>query len=115
MTTSGMEADYDAHSEYQRRVVEGGDKLIRELVAALDLPAAGASGAGTYSAPTRGANPTPARPPGRGGGRGRAADLPVLAVHNDVLTSDFTQLFRTAACSCRASGGPTRWCRPGSG
>ena len=38
-TTSGMEADYDAHSEYQRRVVEGGDKLIRELVAALDLPA----------------------------------------------------------------------------
>ena len=29
MTTSGMEADYDAHSEYQRRVVEGGDKLIR--------------------------------------------------------------------------------------
>ena len=25
--------------------------------------------------------------------RGRAADLPVLAVHNDVLTSDFTQLF----------------------
>jgi hypothetical protein len=24
-TTSGMEADYDAHSEYQRRVVEGGD------------------------------------------------------------------------------------------
>lgn len=38
-TTSGMSADYDAHSEYQRRVVEGGDKLIRELVAALDLPA----------------------------------------------------------------------------
>ena len=25
--------------------------------------------------------------------RGRAVDLPVLAVHNDVLTSDFTQLF----------------------
>jgi hypothetical protein len=43
MTTSGMEADYDAHSEYQRRVVEGGDKLIRELVAAPDLSAAGAT------------------------------------------------------------------------
>ena len=54
MTTSGMEADYDAHSEYQRRVVEGGDKLIRELVPALDLPAAAATLAVTDSPMGRG-------------------------------------------------------------
>ena len=93
MTTSGMEADYDAHSEYQRRVVEGGDKLIRELVAALDLPAAGATLAVTDYGAGTGANSIHAMRTAIEAVRGRAADLPVLAVHNDVLTSDFTQLF----------------------
>jgi hypothetical protein len=39
--TGGMKAAgyYDAHSEYQRRVVESGDAVIRSLVAGLDLQA----------------------------------------------------------------------------
>jgi hypothetical protein len=44
-STEGMKAGgyYDAHSEYQRRVNDGGDELLRAAVAALELrgPAAG--------------------------------------------------------------------------
>lgn len=88
-----MEADYDAHSEYQRRVVEGGDKLIRELVGALDLPASGATLAVTDYGAGTGATSVHAMRTAIAAVRARVADLPVLAVHNDVLTSDFTQLF----------------------
>ena len=43
-TTGGMEGDYDAHSEYQRRVVEGGEAALDAIVAELDLGALAAGG-----------------------------------------------------------------------
>jgi hypothetical protein len=88
-----MESDYDAHSEYQRRVVVGGDRLIRELVSALDDPSAAETvtiadyGAGT------GATSVHAMRAAVEAVRARSAAVPILAVHNDVVTSDFTQLF----------------------
>ena len=41
--TEGMKAAgyYDAHSEYQRRVVEGGDAIIRSIVEGIDLDSVG--------------------------------------------------------------------------
>jgi salicylate 1-O-methyltransferase len=93
-TTSGMESDYDAHSEYQRRVVEGGDRLIRELVGELTLPQEGALAVADYGAGT-GATSVHAMRTAIGAVRARSADVPVQAIHNDVLTSDFTQLFHT--------------------
>jgi hypothetical protein len=89
-----MESDYDAHSEYQRRVVEGGDRLIRDLVGGLDLPAPGGTVAiADYGAGT-GATSVQAMRTAVQAVRARAAGTPVLAVHNDVVTNDFSQLFR---------------------
>jgi hypothetical protein len=108
-TTSGMKAGYDAHSEYQRRVIEGGDPLIRSAVAGLDLPPEGEAvtlvdyGAGT------GATSVHAMGTAVAALRDRDANRPVLAVHNDVLTNDFTQLFRNVAAPggyLDAAGGP---------
>jgi salicylate 1-O-methyltransferase len=92
-TTSGMEADYDVHSEYQRRVVVGGDRLIRDLVSALEDPsAAEAVAIADYGAGT-GATSVHAMRVAIEAVRRRAPAVPVLAVHNDLVTSDFTQLF----------------------
>ncbi len=98
-TTEGMKASgyYDVHSEYQRRVVEGGDALIRSIVAALDaqsLPSTFAVvdyGAGT------GATSVHAVGTAIEALRERRPGLPVAAIHNDLPTSDFSQLFRDIA------------------
>jgi cyclopropane-fatty-acyl-phospholipid synthase len=88
---------YDLHSEYQRRVIEAGDQLIRESIEALELGSAAPAltivdyGAGT------GATSVHAVRTAVEGLRRRDPELPVLAVHNDVLTSDFSQLFRNVA------------------
>jgi S-adenosylmethionine-dependent carboxyl methyltransferase len=96
-STAGMKGGgyYDVHSEYQRRVLEGGDALIERAVAG--TPAGEATfaiadyGAGTGAtsvhAMTTAIEAVRARDPGR----------PVLAIHNDQITSDFTQLFRNVA------------------
>ena len=36
--TEGMRDDYDAHSEYQRRVVDAGASLVEECVGAWRCP-----------------------------------------------------------------------------
>jgi cyclopropane-fatty-acyl-phospholipid synthase len=98
-TTEGMGAKgyYDAHSEYQRIVVEGGDETIRSAVAGLTLPEnATAATIADYGAGT-GATSVHAMGTAIAALRERSPGLPLLAVHNDVVTNDFTQLFRNVA------------------
>ena len=95
-STEGMGAAgyYDAHSEYQRRVIEVGEEWTEAMMTALDLDAVGPAltvvdyGAGT------GATSVHALKGAIAAVRKRDAELPVLAIHNDIPTSDFSQLFR---------------------
>jgi SAM dependent carboxyl methyltransferase len=109
--THGMKGGgyYDAHSEFQRRIVEGGAVAIRSVVAGLDLATQRRSltvvdyGAGT------GATSVAAMGSVVDAVRERASDLAILAVHNDQLTNDFTQLFAAVAGDggyLGRSGGP---------
>jgi hypothetical protein len=98
-STRGMKAGgfYDLHSEYQRRVIEAGDELIRRAIEALDLGGvAPALTIADYGAGT-GATSVHAMRTAVDAVRQRKPELPVMAVHNDVLTSDFSQLFRNVA------------------
>jgi hypothetical protein len=93
-----MEGDYDAHSEYQRRVVEGGVTALRELVGQLDLERLAVDGSLAvvdYGAGT-GATSVRAMRTAIEALDGRGLAVPVAAIHNDVATSDFSHLFRTA-------------------
>ncbi len=93
--TEGMKGGgyYDAHSEYQRRVVESGDAAIRELVAAAELDrAGGAFTVADYGAGT-GATSADAVRTALAALRERDPELPAAAIHNDLITSDFTTLF----------------------
>jgi hypothetical protein len=100
-TTAGMKAEgfYDAHSEYQRRVIEGGDQLIRETVADLSLNSGeGAvtvvdygSGTGATSAHAMGTALTALR--------GREPKRALEAIHNDIPGNDFTGLFENLAAA----------------
>ena len=98
-TTGGMERDYDAHSEYQRRVVEGGEAALDALVGELDLQALAAGGRDLaivdYGAGT-GATSVRAMGSAIAAIDRRLDPVPLAAIHNDVPTSDFSQLFRTA-------------------
>ena len=109
--TEGMKAAgyYDAHSEYQRRVVEGGDAIIRSIVEGIDLDSVGDAftvpdyGAGTGATSVHSVRTAIAAL------RERGRDLPVLAIHNDVITNDFTRLFGNVAGKesyLELSGGP---------
>ena len=85
---------YDAHSEYQRRVIEGGDELIGSAVGAIDLERLrGAFAVVDYGAGT-GATSVHAVGTAVTALRARDSELPVLAIHNDVATTDFTELLR---------------------
>jgi hypothetical protein len=97
-STEGMGAAgyYDAHSEYQRRVIEAGEGWIASLLAAVDLDSAGALTIADYGAGT-GATSVHAMKSAIAAVRQRDLELPILAVHNDVPTSDFSQLFRNIA------------------
>lgn len=95
-STEGMKASgyYDAHSEYQRRVIESGASLTRSMMEAVDLDAVrGTLTLADYGAGT-GATSVHAVGTAIGLLRRRARKLPILVVHNDVPTSDFSQLFR---------------------
>jgi hypothetical protein len=93
-TTSGMKAGgfYDAHSEYQRRVVEAGAAALERVVASLELdgddePLAIVDyGAGT------GANSARAMGAAIRSIRSRSSEAPIVAIHNDLPTSDFGAL-----------------------
>ncbi|MGA8372450.1 MAG: hypothetical protein WB765_20135, partial [Acidimicrobiales bacterium] len=98
-TTTGMKGGgfYDAHSEYQRRVIQAGEAEIRNAVASLALD--GIRGAVTiadYGAGT-GSTSVLAMHTAIRAVREREAALPIIAVHNDLPTSDFSSLFELAA------------------
>jgi hypothetical protein len=93
-TTSGMKRGgyYDAHSEYQRRVVEAGAAAIREIVKELDLEAVkGSLAIADYGAGT-GATSVQTMRTAIEAVRARSRELPVVAIHNDLPTSDFGAL-----------------------
>jgi hypothetical protein len=91
------EGYYDAHSEYQRRVVESGDAAIRELVGAADLDRArGAFTVADYGAGT-GATSADAVRVALQALRERDPDRPAAAIHNDVITNDFNAVFAAVA------------------
>jgi hypothetical protein len=108
--TEGMRDDYDAHSEYQRRVVEAGSSLVAECVGRLALPEPPDAlviadlGAGT------GRNSLAALGEAVAAARARRADLPVVCVHADLPTNDWNALFSSLASSpesyLRAAGPP---------
>lgn len=93
-TTSGMKRGgyYDAHSEYQRRVVEAGAGAIKAIVDELDLDAVeGSLAIADYGAGT-GATSVQTMRMAVEAVRARSRELPVVAVHNDLPTSDFGAL-----------------------
>ena len=108
--TEGMRDDYDAHSEYQRRVVDAGASLVEECVGRLVLPAPPGAlviadlGAGT------GGNSMAALGRAVTAARGRRPDLPVVCVHADLPTNDWNTLFADLTASpdsyLRAPGPP---------
>jgi len=89
----GRAGYYDAHSEYQRSVAETGAALIDRCVAATPLPGEGESyvvadygcstGANSIKMVSRAISAVRARKPG----------IAAAALHNDVPTNDFNQLF----------------------
>jgi hypothetical protein len=87
---------YDVHSEYQRRVVAGGEELVRSLVAQMELSSEGTFAIADYGAGT-GTSSVEAIKVALASVRERAPELPVAAIHNDLATSDFGQLFRDVA------------------
>jgi hypothetical protein len=99
---------YDAHSEYQRRVVEAGAAAIERAVGGLDLEAIdGALTIVDYGAGT-GANSVRAMRTAIEAIRSRSSEVPIAAIHNDLPTSDFGAL-RLAADEDgydRIAGGP---------
>src|SRR5262245_11620126 len=98
-TTAGMKAGgyYDAHSEYQRRVIEGGNELIEETVAGLGLESPdGAVTVVDYGAGT-GATSAGAMETALSAIRGRDPTRALEAIHNDVPGNDFTGLFENVA------------------
>lgn len=97
--TEGMKAGgyYDAHSEYQRRVVEGGDVAIRSIIESLDPADVGATFAVADYGSGTGATSVHSVGTAIAALRERGVEVPVLALHNDVLTNDFTALFGNVA------------------
>jgi hypothetical protein len=93
-TTSGTKSGgfYDAHSEYQRRVVQAGAAALERVVASLELDQEGEPlaivdyGAGT------GANSARAMGAAIRSIRSRWSETPIVAIHNDLPTSDFGAL-----------------------
>jgi hypothetical protein len=97
--TGGMKGAgyYDAHSEYQRRVIETGDPLLRELAGRLEPQGPEAEltvadyGAGT------GATSVHAVGIVLDAVRERAPEARFTVIHNDVIGNAFDSLFETVA------------------
>jgi SAM dependent carboxyl methyltransferase len=98
-TTEGMKGGgyYDDHSEYQRSVAATGESFLDECVAAIPMPPPdravvivdyGASTGGNSLASVRAAIQAV---------RARNSEQPVTAVHNDLPTNDWNQLFANLA------------------
>lgn len=107
--TEGMKGAgfYDTHSEYQRRIVAEGTATIVKMVDALDLPTVTSAciiadyGCGTGATSVQSVGAAVRRL------RERNRQLPLHAIHADLLTNDFNQVFRNVAESYAGEpGGP---------
>jgi hypothetical protein len=88
---------YDDHSEYQRKVAESGSALITECVAAVPpLPPGPTFVIVDYGSST-GANSLASVCTAVAAVRQREATRPVAAVHNDLPTNDWNELFSNLA------------------
>ncbi len=98
--TPGMKGDgfYDAHSEFQRRIVEDAAQAIRTMVRALPL-AEESDDVCTVVDYGCGTGATTAQSMGTAlrALRERAPKIGLQASHADQVTNDFNQVFRTAA------------------
>jgi cyclopropane-fatty-acyl-phospholipid synthase len=90
--TQGMAGDYDQHSEYQRAVADTGTARITGSVAAIAVPPDEPFVVADYGAST-GANSMAAMRTAIEAVRARNADQPVVALHNDLPSNDWNQLF----------------------
>jgi hypothetical protein len=95
-STEGMKGGgyYDLHSEYQRRIIEGGDELIADAASGLrreggEAVAVADYGCGTGAGSVHALRTAILALPDRGG--------EVVAIHNDVITNDFNQVFASVA------------------
>ena len=98
-TTEGMKGSgyYDEHSEYQRSVAATGVSLIERCVATLPMPAPDLAVVIVDYGASTGANSLASVRAAVGAVRGRNAQQPVAAVHNDLPTNDWNQLFANLA------------------
>ncbi|MGQ0804515.1 MAG: hypothetical protein ACT4PI_11720 [Actinomycetota bacterium] len=98
-TTTGMKGGgyYDDHSEYQRRVAETGAALIEESVAAVPLPPPDRAFVIVDYGASTGANSLASVRTAAAAVRARNAAQPIAAVHNDLPTNDWNELFANLA------------------
>jgi cyclopropane-fatty-acyl-phospholipid synthase len=103
-----MARDYDDHSQYQRAVADTSTAMIEQSVAAVALTPDASFVVADFGAST-GANSMAAMRTAIAAVRSRAAGQPVVALHNDLPTNDWNQLFRNVESSpesYRALPGP---------
>ncbi len=98
-TTEGMRGGgyYDDHSEYQRSVAATGAALIEECVAAIPMPPTGRAVVVVDYGASTGANSLASVRAAVEAVRRRNTDQPVAAIHNDLPTNDWNQLFANLA------------------
>lgn len=96
-TTDGMAGDYGSHSEYQRRVVETGAALVTGCVDALDVPTAPEPLVFMDLGSATGRNSLVSMTTAVRAARRRDTGVPIVCVHNDLLTNDWTSLFAAIA------------------
>jgi len=89
----GRAGYYDAHSEYQRSVADTGAALIDRCVAATSLPEGGETYVVADYGCSTGANSIRMVSRAIAAVRTRRPGIPAAALHNDVPTNDFNQLF----------------------
>ena len=94
-STEGMKSGgyYDDHSEYQRDVAATGIPYIEQCVAAIPLPPPGGTVVVVDYGASTGANSLASVTGAVNAIRAREPEQRVAAVHNDVLTNDWNQLF----------------------
>ncbi len=96
--TEGMADDYDDHSQYQRAVADTAATLIAQCVDAVPVTHDKTFVVSDYGSST-GANSISAVRTAIETARHRDPDRPVVAIHNDLPTNDWNQLFRNLTSS----------------
>ena len=91
--TEGMTHDYDDHSQYQRAVADTAGALIAQTVGAITLSPGDAFVVADYGSST-GANSIKAVRTAIECARTDDPARPIVAIHNDLPTNDWNQLFR---------------------